>query len=80
MEIKNIDYHFNYNKETKTFSIEISEWKECKLHQEIKLVNTKTGGSTTFKFKNKDTDSGGEDVYGWNYESRDGYKLLIIND
>ena len=80
MEVKDIDYHFTYNKETKTFSVEISEWPGCKLHQDIKLVNPTTKGSTVFKFKKTDMDASNEDVYGYRYESVDGYKLLIIND
>ena len=79
MQVKDIDYHFSYNKETKTFSIYISEWKECALHQDIKLVNPATKGSTTFKFIRADMDATKEDTYGWRYESADGYKLLIIN-
>jgi len=33
-----------------------------------------------FEFTHADKDASGEDIYGWNYRSRCGMKLLIIND
>ena len=80
MESKFIDYHFLYTGRNKTFSIEISEWTEFAHSKIIKLINPETGNHRLFNFVKRDTDGSNEDIYGWNYESKDGFKLLIIND
>ena len=46
----------------------------------VYLRNPKTDKKIRFKFTKADMDSTQEDTYGWNYESPEGYKLLIIND
>lgn len=73
---------FHYNKETKTFSQEISSLGHVSVGRktQIKITNPKTGGFRLFKFVKADMDSSNEDCYGWNYRSDDGIKLLIIND
>jgi len=72
-----------YNKETKCFSQELSSlpfskflgWKSV-----IKVTNPKTGNSQIFNWKKTDVCHSGEDIYGWNFESKEGIKLLIVND
>ena len=72
----------SYNKETKTFSEEISCLPNFGgLPKRINILNPKTNVSKIFIFTHKDTDGSGEDTYGWwflNVET--GVKLLIIND
>lgn len=46
----------------------------------IIVENTTSGQSRKFDFTHSDTDASNEDIYGWNYESKDGIKLLLIND
>ena len=72
-----------YNKETRCFSQEISalsrhlviNWKSV-----IQVINPETGKSEVFTWVKTDYDHSGEDIYGWNFESNSGIKLLIIND
>ena len=79
---------FDYDKKDKTFSQESStldlsarDWNSLsKLPEEhcIEILNMDSGGSRRFHFTHVDISHG--EVYGWNYESKDGIKLLIIND
>ena len=73
---------FSWNKDTKTLSAEASElgWNPTKreIYEGVGIVNDKTSGYRKFRFTNVDTD--GEDIFGWNFVSPDGIKLLIIND
>ena len=41
------------------------------------IKNISTKNSKEFRFVKADTDSSQEDIYGWNYMSNDGIKLLI---
>lgn len=83
MQILNVKY-LNYNKKTNCFFQEISMLQRNNLISSlpinIELVNTKTGNSCVFAFMYKDMNSTREDVYGWNYRSKEGIRLLIIND
>ena len=75
--------NFTYNKVTNCFSQYISDLPETirvGKQTQIKLTNSKTKKWRIFKFKKADMDGSNEDTYGWNYESSDGIKLLIIND
>jgi hypothetical protein len=71
---------FSWNKDTKTLSAEASELRfhPQNIYGGVGIVNEKTGGYRKFRFTNVDTD--GEDIFGWNFVSPDGIKLLIIND
>lgn len=74
--------NFSYNKETNCFSQYISELPatiRVGKQTQIKITNPKTKNWRIFKFKKADMDGSNEDTYGWNYESEDGIKLLIIN-
>lgn len=81
-EIINLDIrnkNLNYSKETQTFTGECSELNLCVNHKTIiKITNHNTGNVETFKHVKTDTD--GEDIYGWNFKSENGFSLLIIND
>lgn len=78
--------YFDYNENRNIFVAEISELRyKVKEHficgqDMINLVNPETGNSQAFKFSHRDEDGSGEDIYGWNYKSEEGIKLLIIND
>lgn len=73
---------FTWNKQNKVLSVEASEidvhLDKYYLYSGIGITNTTTGGYRKFSFTHVDTD--GEDIFGWNFESPDGIKLLIIND
>ena len=91
-----IDNRFSYHKEKKLFSVFSSDldlpakfWnglmnKPVELF--VELTNPKTGVSREFRFTHSDyTDNPtlfleDREVVGWNYESKDDIKLLIIND
>jgi len=70
-------------KETKCIAFELSDL-EClgiyahPTQSAIVVENTTSGGARRFEFTHKDTD--GEDIFGWNYKSVDGIRLLLIND
>jgi len=70
---------FTYNKESKCFSAELSDLRNINpyLDRTIIFTNPNTKKSAEFKFTKTDTD--GEDIFGWNYQS-DELRLLIIND
>ena len=81
--------HFHYNQETNTFSAYRSDLAGFKIFQQIhddscdagfSMRSAKTGDKRTFLYTHDDRDSGGEDVYGWNFITDDGIKCLIIND
>ena len=75
--------NFTYNKATNCFSKYISELpKTVRIgkNTEIRLNNPKTKKFKIFKFVKADMDGSNEDIYGWNFKSEDGIKLLIIND
>lgn len=74
-----IDDRVHYNKITRRFSAELSEFPIA-ITQTIILRNPKTGTEVRFFLDHKDTDGSGEDIYGWHYNSEEGYKLLIVND
>ena len=70
-----------YNKDTRTFSAEISDLSHLKIVQNIFIHNPKTGVSKKYDFRKMDRDSSGEDIYGWWYENKETEtKLLLIND
>ncbi len=75
--------NLNYNKETNCLSQYISDLTstiKVGKQTQIKITNSKTKNCRIFEFKEADMDASNEDTYGWNYESEDGIKLLIIND
>ncbi len=76
----NINAAVSYDKEQKSFSAYSSDLQKGSGEHIITLVNPKTSGSKIFFLTSVDRDASGEDIYGWNYKSNDGYKLLIIND
>ncbi|MFA6569983.1 MAG: hypothetical protein WCT77_01965 [Bacteroidota bacterium] len=79
---------FSYHKddnifiaESSTLNLPAQYWNGTRLRPVepiIELSNYDTGGSRQFKFVNADIHDG--EAMGWNYESKDGIKLLIIND
>jgi hypothetical protein len=69
-----------YNKKTKTFSCYASECISGGIAESYSVTNPKTKESRLFNQTHVDTDGSGEDVYGWNYKTQCGIKLLIIND
>ena len=72
-----------YNKETRCFSQEISALSKHLVINEnsiIQVLSAKTGNSEVFTFTHKDMDASHEDIYGWNFVSNSGIKLLIVND
>ena len=79
---------FDYNKKDNIFVQESSmlelsarNWNGGRLRPVeplIELSNPKTRDSRQFKFTYADIHDG--EAMGWNYESKDGIKLLIIND
>jgi len=80
---------FHYDKDDKTFSNEASslnlgarEWngyRKIPFDKVVEITNPTTGVSVIFNFKKSDI-TRDDEVAGWNYESRNGLKLLIIND
>lgn len=75
-----ITNQFLYNKEIKTFSVEVSDLKDFLFCHVITLKNKKTGGTKEFTWYKTDMDGSHEDIYGWRYKSEDGLELLIVND
>lgn len=73
---------FTWSKETKTLVAECSELKfygmRAVIREGITVINSETGNTRKFTFSH--TDENADDVHGWNFESQDGIKLLIIND
>lgn len=72
-----------YDKENKEFVIELSnhDLKWISVMNGIKLVNPKTKQYRIFEYLKTDyLDSTMEDIAGWWFESKDGLKLLAIND
>ncbi len=79
----NINYSKNcplhWNPKTKTFSGELSDL--CiNPEKEIKVTVLESGNNKIFTQVSVDKDGSGEDIYGYNYKSLDGFKLLLIND
>ena len=80
---------FDYHKDSKRFCNEAStldlgarDWngyRKIPAEKVVEITNPKTGVSVIFNFKYADI-TRDDEVAGWNYESRDGIKLLIIND
>lgn len=79
----------NYDKKDKCFSEEISMLQHSGVtninalyHEvcDVTLYNPVTGKSKVFSLKKVDKDGSGEDIYGWNFATKDGLRLLIIND
>ena len=79
---------FSYDKDAKSFVAESSEldlpaedWNSLRhtpVEVYVELTNPKTNDSRQFKFSH--ADMSGDEAMGWNYESKDGLHLLIIND
>ena len=80
---------FHYDKEDKIFiqessSLDLSPeyWNSMMrvpFEQTVELQNPKTGNSMKFEWYHSDMDCENE-VHGWNYKSKEGINLLIIND
>lgn len=81
---------FYYDGKLKEFSqnssdlgLEARNWngfRKVPPHKNIELTNTDTGNIMDFDFRYTDMTPGDWEATGWNYESRQGIKLLIIND
>jgi len=73
-----------YHKETKTFAFELSELSDDSMTngdlRSVILKNLNNGNSIEFGFTHRDMDATDEDTYGYNYQSDNGIKLLLIND
>ena len=79
---------FHYSSSTKLFTQESSSlnlsaqyWNSLRhtpVESQIVLENPKTAMTMTFEFYKSDTKDG--ETYGWNYRSKEGIRLLIIND
>lgn len=74
----------DYNKETKTFSVEASS-KNIRAGVVppaiVYLLSMKSNKYMKFFRFKTDTDGSGEDIYGWWYKDEyENFKLLIIND
>jgi hypothetical protein len=80
---------FDYQKDTKTFCNESStldlparNWNgytKTPIEKVVEITNPKTGVAVIFNFTHADI-TRDDEVAGWNYESRTGINLLIIND
>lgn len=72
----------DYHAKTKTFSFEMSSKgiRGVSNLRKIKLRNPKTNGILEFVPSKIDYDQTHEDILGYWYSNKDGYKLLIIND
>jgi len=81
LDMETIDItSLNWNRETGTFTAEISSLPEGFFPStKIRVLNQKTGGEMIFTYTRTDFDDTREDVYGWHYNSDD-HHLLIIND
>lgn len=79
---------FHYDKEDTIFTQEASslglparEWNSLRrvpVETKIKLQNNKSG-EMVFDWYHSDMDAENE-VHGWNYKSKNGIQVLIIND
>ena len=75
-----------WSKESNCIAFELSDSESMNIYlgspsqNAIVVENTTSGNARRFEFVQKDTDGSGEDTYGWRYKSKDGIKLLIIND
>jgi len=72
--------NLTYNKESNTLSGYASDLKISGGNTSHVVYNPKTQMSQYFNFIKADMDGSGEDTYGWNYQSKEGVNLLIIND
>jgi hypothetical protein len=70
----------DYDAKTKTFSFEMSSKDIKSVSKIVKLRNPKTNGILEFVPSKIDYDQTHEDILGYWYSNKDGYKLLIIND
>jgi hypothetical protein len=70
----------DYDKKDKTFSFEMSDKDLGGAPRIVRLRNPKTNKTMDFEMYKKDYDSTHEDIYGYWYKNKDGYKLLLIND
>jgi|10_taG_2_1085330.scaffolds.fasta_scaffold33083_4 hypothetical protein len=70
----------SYNATSNTFSAYASDLNLKGIEKNYVIYNPNTKISQYFKFTHNDKDGSDEDTYGWNYESHQGTKLLIIND
>ncbi len=70
-----------WNKNTKTFSTEISDLPDdIMIGRYVYILNPKTGVNKRYVFTHRDTDGEG-DILGWNYKNKEtNTNLLIIND
>ena len=48
--------------------------------EQVIIENSDTKNARVFHFTHMDMDASHEDIYGWNFKSNDGIKLLLIND
>lgn len=85
---------FSYDKDAKSFVAESSEldlpaedWNSLRhtpVEVYVELTNPKTNDSRQFKFSHADLNNSPDfpdvEAIGWNYFSKDGLHLLIIND
>lgn len=72
-----------YNKKNAVIAIELSKLKANNIHLApfrfpIIITNIDTKQIRKFFFTHTDNDN--ENIFGWNYKSTDGIKLLLIND
>jgi len=75
-----------WNKNDNIFCQEIStiscinpDFSKCfNPRSNVRIKNPKTGGHRDFVFSSVDVNDG--NIMGWNYESEDNIRLLIIND
>lgn len=71
----------DYDKKTKTFTIEISEMGMHSAPRMIFIRNPKTKQKQKFKMFKTDKSDSGLDIAGWWYKNEKGdLKLLVIND
>lgn len=77
---------FTWNADSKTFSRYISELREFCVsthvanRKPVRITNPLTKKFQEFSFTHADMDGSQEDTYGWNFRSKEGINLLIIND
>ena len=74
-----------WDKATRTISMELSDLTNDANggygdYRCVIIRNIDSGKEMTFGFTHRDMDGSQEDTYGWNYQSDNGIKLLLIND
>lgn len=71
---------FSYDKNTKTFTIEMSDIDDKIDIGKTVTLRSPTGIRSAFTYYKSDKDGSGEDTYGFRYKNKNGIELLIIND